>query len=430
MHVVCLTCKASVQARIVASAGADPNEERIMRLAVVRVPEGFDDTVDIAGLPVYLRQVLALQSAGATRVVLWGAADSELGRLRSDRRVHCELSTELRADDAGASALWVTRADYTFHRAWPQWAMTQVDGLEGGVSFGERDALVFLLGTRVAACVEAMRSSAPADPLSLDGVESSELAPGMFCVEISRPAGREQALREHLQSLIKPTGGVIDRKFMRPISLRLTRRLCDSPVTPNVISLWSLLLALLAAGMAASTEPGVYIAAGIIHFSVRIFDCVDGELARLRYQSTAFGQWLDTVADGIGVGAFVLGVTYKTAIQYAAEPWWILGGVGLLLYALVQIFQLAVARRTTGGGSVQAVEWSFQRENARGIDRLVGSIHNFVRIDFISTVYALLVIVDAGRVLLVAHLLASAGGTLYLVGQLLRTPRVEADASS
>jgi len=189
-----------------------------------------------------------------------------------------------------------------------------------------------------------------------------------------------------------------------------------------------LLLALVAAAMATSTQVGIYVAAGLLHFSVRIFDCVDGELARLRYQSSAFGQWLDTVADGVGVGALVLAVTYKTAHQEVGPLWWALGGAGLGLYIFVQIFQLAIARRTTGGGSLQAVDWSFKRSDARGIDRFVGAIHNFVRIDFISTLYALLVMANAGRTLLVVHLFASAGGSLYLLGQLLSAPRAEEGA--
>ena len=263
-------------------------------------------------------------------------------------------------------------------------------------------------GPQLLAMLEAERS--------FSECEYVEALAGEFVTPARNDAEARASLGEHLQSLIKPTGGVLDRHLMRPVSLQLTRQLLPTRVTPNAVTWLSLILALVAAGLISFEDPLLYVGGAVLHFFVRIVDCVDGELARLRYQGSDFGQFLDTISDGIGVAALVVAVSYRARELHPQAA--LLGAVGVLLYLCVQVLQLAVARRATGGGSLQAVEWSFLNEKATGVDRLVGAIHAFVRIDFISTLYAVLVGVNELLLLLVLHGLASLGGTLYLMSQL------------
>lgn len=380
-------------------------------VGVVFLPEGFDASVSVAGLGPVLRHCLALQSAGVEAVHVVGDAAA----LPSDPRLRVELRTDSPVGPEAAAL--VVRGDWTYHRALlPRLgllgvAADQVLAVEDSHAPGHG---VFLCGP---AAVAGLLSA-----LASDGEPPSSPTPmleGEFVVPSGTPAQARNALRLHLASLVKSTAGLVDRYFARRFSLQLTRLLISSPVTPNMVTLFSLLVALVSAGMVGFDEPRIYIAGALLHFSVRIIDCVDGELARLRYQGSDFGAFLDTISDGIGLTALVAAVTFR--LRDVDDGMWLyLGLAGIALYLAVQVLQLTVARRATGSGSLQGVEWGFQQQSARGVDRIVGLLHPLMRHDFISTLYVVAIILDLLRPLLVGHAIASLAGVVYLAAQLPR----------
>lgn len=410
------------------------------RGAVIIVPEGFDAMVRVAGLAALTRHCLGLSAAGVRRICVLGAKHEQLERVRAHEKLRgIDIIERAESVQGSAQVLFVSGA-HTFHRAVYAWAFEQAPAAVASPGAGVRladgamfyaDAVAFgrwCAGWSSGEAAASMPAHASGDEANL------ELPAPLFVANVGDEDARRRAVHLHLRSLIKPTGGMIDRHLMRPISLQMTRGLMETSVTPNVISTLTLVLGLVAAVMVASTQVAWYVGGALLHVFVRVLDCVDGELARLRYQGSAFGQWLDTVGDGVGVAALVAAVTYKVGWQNevdpVAGPWLWIGAVGIALYVAVQVLQLQIAKRETGGGSLQAVDWAFARADAKGVDRLVGLVHNFVRIDFISTAYALLVILNANRVLLVAHLVASGAGAAYLLGQRLRVPAGELEEAA
>ena len=104
--------------------------------------------------------------------------------------------------------------------------------------------------------------------------------------------------------------GIVSRYLNRPLSRPAARALRATPVTPNAVTLFTLVLA---AGTAAMLAAGWNIAGGVAIQAVSVIDGVDGELARLKAMSTRFGAVLDAVTDryadaamlgGMGIYAF------------------------------------------------------------------------------------------------------------------------------
>ncbi len=90
-----------------------------------------------------------------------------------------------------------------------------------------------------------------------------------------------------------------------------------------------------------------------------IIDGVDGELARLRFQFTKTGQWLDTVADDLGNIAYSVGIAAN--LQLAGVTWAVpLAACALVSIVITQSTQYFLIARVYRSGDLAAIPWAFQ----------------------------------------------------------------------
>lgn len=374
-------------------------------IGVITIPRSFDAVTPVAGLGPLLRHALSLQAAGATEVRLFGA-EVEAPR---DSRLRIPVSRDGELDDDCV----VLPADVTCHRHLPARLAHEMPGRADAIrTVGDGGACFAVGRDRARSLVAAI--------LRGENPEARErpLAPDEFLLSSRDRAERRKAMRPHLRSLVKASSGFVDRHFMRPVSLRITRILVGVPVTPNQVSLLCLGMALCSALLVASSDAAASASGAVLFLIMRIVDCVDGELARLRYQGTRFGAWLDTVGDGIGILAFVGAVVSRLARSDPQGPWLVLGSVGLVAYAAVQGLQYWVVAAADGGGSLQAVEWSHRAPGVTGGARLLARIESLLRVDFVSVLFVALVLTGQLRVLIVLHTLMSVAVGGYFLLQL------------
>src|SRR5438093_3358479 len=112
-------------------------------------------------------------------------------------------------------------------------------------------------------------------------------------------AGPDEAERQLLRRLKGGLEGSVDRHFNRRCSRWITRWLLRTPLTPNGVTVLAT-----AVGVLASVAFGVGgYAAGVIGALLfqlsTILDCCDGEVARLKFMESAFGEQLDVVLDNV-----------------------------------------------------------------------------------------------------------------------------------
>jgi CDP-L-myo-inositol myo-inositolphosphotransferase len=121
---------------------------------------------------------------------------------------------------------------------------------------------------------------------------------GHFWVDVDDPAAlrrAEQALLAQLRS--KPNDGPVSRYLNRPLSVRISRQLVNYPLTPNQISLFSFLTSILAAALFILGGYPALLLGGFLAQLASIIDGCDGEVARLKFQGSPYGGWLDAVLD-------------------------------------------------------------------------------------------------------------------------------------
>ena len=158
-----------------------------------------------------------------------------------------------------------------------------------------------------------------------------------FWIDVDTPESLAEARKRVLARMPKGSSdGPVSRRLNRPISRRLSAVLAHTPVTPNMISVFSFLLAL---GGGALFGIGGYLwplVAGFLVQAASIIDGSDGEIARLKFRSSPFGGWFDSVLDRYGDLAIVAGITYGFWMVNPAPATWIAGlfaAAGFTMYS-------------------------------------------------------------------------------------------------
>ncbi|GJL53657.1 MAG: hypothetical protein NPIRA02_07890 [Nitrospirales bacterium] len=128
----------------------------------------------------------------------------------------------------------------------------------------------------------------------------------------------ERNLYQSLQSLKGGMDGIIDRYVNRKLSGIFTQVFLKFGVSPNMITMASMVIGLIAAGFFAlgSYQFGL-VGALLFQLSV-VIDCCDGEVARLTFSESRFGQELDIWADNVVHMAIFAGIA---AGAYVHGPW-------------------------------------------------------------------------------------------------------------
>ncbi len=155
--------------------------------------------------------------------------------------------------------------------------------------------------TTLSGAVQVLAAEGHAKAIPTDG----------FWIDVDDPAAfqkAEQALLKRLRD--KPNDGPVARYLNRPISVRISRYLVQRDVTPNQISLFSFLCSLLAAGLFALGGYIALLTGGVLAQFASIIDGCDGEVARLKYQSSDFGGWFDAVLDRYADAFLLFGLTW------------------------------------------------------------------------------------------------------------------------
>ncbi len=152
---------------------------------------------------------------------------------------------------------------------------------------------------------------------------------GRFWIDVDNKNTLEIAEKELLRSLIKDTDGPISRYINRPISLRISRILVNTRVTPNAITGLSFLLSLLSGLIFFLGGWMNFILAGILTQISSIIDGCDGEIARLKFQSSEYGRWIDSVLDRYADAIIILGMSYGCWLGFKDALVWIFGFLAL-----------------------------------------------------------------------------------------------------
>jgi phosphatidylglycerophosphate synthase len=135
----------------------------------------------------------------------------------------------------------------------------------------------------------------------------------------------------------------------RSIAYVVVPVLARTPLTPNQVTLLSLVTGLVSAWTVAQGPAHAVTGALWLALSFVLDNC-DGELARRQSRASGIGSWLDTVGDMVVNAALFLGLGIGLAHE-PGSPWWLHVGVvtaGSVVFSYVASFAVQVHRRGAG----------------------------------------------------------------------------------
>ena len=105
--------------------------------------------------------------------------------------------------------------------------------------------------------------------------------------------------------------GYLDRLLSRRLSPVVTRLLLPTPVTPNAVTAFGTAVGV-AGGLLVGSAGIMGIVVGALCLLVSgVLDCSDGELARLRGESSRLGHALDIAGDTLVAVALLVGIVLR-----------------------------------------------------------------------------------------------------------------------
>ena len=114
--------------------------------------------------------------------------------------------------------------------------------------------------------------------------------------DVASPEDRLSAERKLDHWLVKPTDGIF-AWMNRRVSIPISRQLIKFPITPNMVSLFTLLVSFLAGAYFAMGGYWNTLLGAVLSVWASILDGSDGEVARLKLLASDFGAWLETICD-------------------------------------------------------------------------------------------------------------------------------------
>ena len=254
----------------------------------------------VLGLSLMRRAALAARRAGFAGVRVVGVPAP--GVLEADRVANW---ADLAADSALAATPTLVIA--------PAAILAETDWLGPLLHFDAAPAAWGALSGRIvaispAAAPAALQALEAARARDLGAVEAAltrrlgrpaSLPAGLDPLVVDRASGMDEAEDRLMQKLGKDTDGFMARHVERPMSLRISRLLAPTAVTPNQMSLLSIGVGIVAGPFFLSSRPLLQTIGALLFLAHSILDGCDGELARLKFQQSRLGGVLDFWGDNI-----------------------------------------------------------------------------------------------------------------------------------
>jgi 1L-myo-inositol 1-phosphate cytidylyltransferase / CDP-L-myo-inositol myo-inositolphosphotransferase len=240
--------------------------------------------------------------------------------------------------------------------------------------------------------------------------------------DLYTPQGRKIAQRMLITALRKPVDGIIARHVNRRFSLAMSRWLMHTPVRPNHVTAFSLLVSLaaaFAAALATAAHPLWLVVGAVLWQLASMLDGIDGELARLKFSESKIGEWFDTLTDDIGKFAFFIGSGIGATAVTGQSVWLALCVIAVSVQMTVAV-NLYRKLLKTGSGSHYALAWETKPSESRA-SRLYHRIEFMSRRDYYVFAWMVLTVFGFIEVAMIGMFLTTC---IILVHELVRPRQV------
>ncbi|MFI6903271.1 CDP-alcohol phosphatidyltransferase family protein [Nonomuraea sp. NPDC050394] len=169
--------------------------------------------------------------------------------------------------------------------------------------------------------------------------------------EEANEAGSEMAGmnedRARLDNAVKGADGFFTTYFVSTYSRFIARWAARRGLTPNQVTLISILLGVAAAACFATGQRPWMVAGGVLIYFAFVFDCVDGQVARYARKFGVLGAWLDATFDRFKEYVVFAGLAVGWVVSGNGDDIWILALAALGLQSVRHLldFSFGISNR-------------------------------------------------------------------------------------
>jgi phosphatidylglycerophosphate synthase len=239
--------------------------------------------------------------------------------------------------------------------------------------------------------------------------------PGVDGISIHSSNDIARAERFLVATSGKATDGIYST-FNRKLSRPFVRILTHTRATANMVTVAGLLVGILSALMYARGSYPPYVAGAVLFFISGLIDEMDGMLARLKFQDSAFGTWFEGFVDNATYLLLFAGITAGLYRQHGkVELMW---GIALIVGCVLSVIVVALQRKTITDPNhpheyqVRMNRW--MENDSSLISRVARQIHIFIK-KGVAVHYVLLFTVVGGLSLFLRIAAISANLTWIVV---------------
>jgi phosphatidylglycerophosphate synthase len=184
---------------------------------------------------------------------------------------------------------------------------------------------------------------------------------GIDPIVVETPADVRLAERRLMRAMVKDTDGFMARHVERPISLQISRLLAPTAITPNQMSLISIVVGICGAPFFLSQRASLQTVGALLFLAHSILDGCDGELARLKFGESRWGGVLVVIFACMAIGWSVSAAAGWPLLLGAAAVLGTLGSAGFVYWRLMRA-------KDDGGTLFTSVSAEPERPLARVLD--------------------------------------------------------------
>jgi phosphatidylglycerophosphate synthase len=342
----------------------------------------FDDGVPltVGGMTLAERAMLLAHRAGLDPVYVWGPRALDLpsaARLRAQGVTPVQQRPDAApldgtADDGGTV---VIGPGVLFG---PTLLPALVNGLgsragaDATVTPGGAAPLLMYLPRDVRAEVRTCRSvDAMAASLRDRGAVRELPLNGLFCRRVGA-ADAAAVERDYIRHLTGKGESYFTKKIRR-FSVPLTTRLIRLGMSPTQVTLGGLVLAVVSAWCIAQGNYAAGVLGALLYYTSMIFDCSDGEVARVTLREGPFGAWLETAVDYVTYVLILAAITIASQMRPHAEAYRMAAAMALFGTVIVIIVAGYLRHRVAAADPGQ-----FDDASAKALAGASG-VHRFAR---------------------------------------------------
>ncbi|MBI2149017.1 MAG: CDP-alcohol phosphatidyltransferase family protein [Acidobacteria bacterium] len=371
-----------------------------MILAVIRA-NNFRNETRLSGVPLRRALVLSLAKAGVTDIVWEGV----------ERR---EVAPTFKG--AGPS---LPRFHFGSRPSAPR---ERVLIVEESDTFFEPAVFRLLLDWPVEAAIEATWDGKPAGlwiqfPSKFSPEISVELPDSQVFSTTDRLGRRRASAALFRTVALKPTDGIYAR-FNKKVTARpLIAFFLRTPFSPNAVTLIGFCFALAGAFAFSRGGYGPMLAGALLGYVSALFDHADGVVARLKFQQSPLGCWLETTSDFLSYVVTFGGMSVGLFRETGNSLWLWLGGT-MLAGIILSLLSEAVHRRLMTSGKnpeqyIQRLHATLEQNRKNWLARFGRKCYFVARRAFLP--YAVLALVLLGQAWLLVWVVAVGANIFWLV---------------